>query len=512
MGNDQAEALGFLPHSASLEARIGALCGLTGSDIRSGNCDHDVLTAFIIDILDDPAFEAQPISVRTTILLKVTEIYTFTWHSSARRAIGSVQRVFKNILDEPMLDLSAAATAYDLLYFLYWSNAASLDEQAGFGYEVVRLFSDRLAFLRRCEMTVDRPSTRPKKIGYLAQFLTKEPGNPIANCSSVVLGLLADAAANYRPIVYAWMFYDETTCAEHERRGIMVRRITADSPADRILKTKAAIAADQPDVLITDMNTALPTVVFENRSAPVQIFYQFGMPFWPISQFDGVFHVWSSDPEQVSYATKRRFMLEIPFDFEQAGPLPNPERIALERAKFPQNRLIGTYGRLSKVTARFLQTIAEAIAGISDVTVVIGGTGDAAPVKEVLAAIPGGDRFIVVEGFVDGEVWGHLLDIFLDTFPQQGGASCMEMFGKGKPVISLFSRDMPNFIHLRVPSATAEEPSEYAAILRRLLVDPEAYRNACEDVVQWRRSLPTRVDYRNSLFSALEDVISSSRN
>jgi hypothetical protein len=214
-----------------------------------------------------------------------------------------------------------------------------------------------------------------------------------------------------------------------------VRAITAASPAERIALTEAAIRADRPDVLMTDMNASLPAVLFERRSAPLQVFYQFGMPIWPLRNIDAVFHVWDFDRALVGFDQAICTELTIPYDLTRFASTPDPELVASERAQLPLGRLIGTYGRLAKITPEFLRAVTDAISDIPDVTVVLGGVGDADPINRTLAALGMIGRCVVLAHHVNGHVWGHLMDVFLDTFPQPGGASCLEVIAKGKPVV-----------------------------------------------------------------------------
>jgi hypothetical protein len=467
------------------------------------------LAVHIIGLLLDPCFDALPQAERRTVLFRVLLIYSGSWNSAGRAIIPAVERVLAGLLAEPERDLDALCVAYDLLYFLYWCWDTSVADQVGFGSQVVAPFAAAIRAAEAPEPTGDKTlngqRTVNHRVGYLAEFVTPGPGNAIAVANRVLLRTLARAGKAYRPILYAWMFHDPGTLADYEALGVEVRAITAASPAERIALTEAAIRADRPDVLMTDMNASLPAVLFERRSAPLQVFYQFGMPIWPLRNIDAVFHVWDFDRALVGFDQAICTELTIPYDLTRFASTPDPELVAIERAQLPLGRLIGTYGRLAKITPEFLRAVADAISDIPDVTVVLGGVGDADPINRRLAALGMIGRCVVLAHHVNGHVWGHLMDVFLDTFPQPGGASCLEVIAKGKPVVSMFAGEAPNLMReQRVRSLVAGTVADYSAIVRQLLTKPMFYARACSETRALAARYPTEDDYLRDITRAID--------
>lgn len=462
--------------------------------------DYEQIADDVLALLSHPDFLSQGTAKPDAVLQHIFALYAGRWHVSGRRIIPAVEGVLARLVAEPEANLDPMCVAYDLLFFLYWCWSSSIRDQAGFSDNVVRPFAN--AVRADAGRSQDASST-PVLVGYLAQFITPSPGNAMAFTTEGVLKALCSDRSRYRPVLYAWMFHDDATVEKFEREGILVRRIAGNSPSERIAAVESAIRHDRPEVLITDMNTALPTVIFERRVAPIQVLYQFGMPFWPIENLDGVFQVWQTDSRQVGFSTKETFLLPLATTPEGLAPAIDASSIAAERARFPGGRLIGTYGRLAKITPEFLTAVASAIAQVPDVTVVLGGTGDGAPIRRTLETLGVANRFIVVDEYVDGRIWRQMLDIFLDTFPQQGGLSFREVMAAGKPVVSMFSEDMPNFSAEKVPYLVARRLEDYTVILQRLLSDPAFYRRAREDTDRLVRSAPTEADYAAALLRAI---------
>jgi hypothetical protein len=509
MGGVTASA-GELP-TGSLHDRIEHLHRIGSDEVPLAAFSPEALADHIIALLIDPCFGVLPQAERRIVLFRVLLIYSGSWHSAGRAIIPAVEHVLAGLLAEPEHDLDALSVAYDLLYFLYWCWDTSVADQLGFGSRVVARFAAAVRADQPPEPVRGRLPAN-QRVGYLAEFLTPGPGNAIAGANEVLLRILARAGKPYRPILYAWMFHDPGTLSKYEALGVEVRAISADSPAERIAMTEAAILTDRPDVLMTDMNASLPTVLFERRLAPLQVFYQFGMPIWPLRNIDAVFHVWDFDRAMIGFDPAICTELKIPYDLTRFAGAPDPQLMATERARLPAGRLIGTYGRLAKITPEFLGAVADAVSAIPEVTVVLGGVGDAAPINRALAALGMTDRCVVVAHHVNGHLWGHLMDVFLDTFPQPGGASCLEVIAKGKPVVSMLAGDAANLVReQRVPSLVANTVADYSAIVRRLLREPAFHARASAETRSLAASFPTEDDYLRNITRAI-DVLRARRS
>ena len=108
--------------------------------------------------------------------------------------------------------------------------------------------------------------------------------------------------------------------------------------------------------MVSDMNNAVPTALFSRRSAPVQIFLQAGLPLGRSRNLDAVFNSFGFDPEVAGWGQARIIGFNPPWDLALLDPLVSAEEIGRERAKLPQGRrLIGSYGRLAKVTEPYLK-------------------------------------------------------------------------------------------------------------------------------------------------------------
>ena len=246
--------------------------------------DMDRLAANLRDILSDHAFDEMDFESKLPLLKHVQAIYTRRYHLGGRSLIPFIERILFEALLTGEVGLDALCLLYDLLYFFYWFSSSNLDGQRGFGTKVVVPFSAAIrdgSACRKLPCRASRPLGRdPLRLGYLSQFAVRWPGNAIGPFIDHVLGGLSRYfPGRYRLVLYAWMFHDEASLVPLDGTDVTVRRFKAGSMTDRIGAIASAVAADEIDILITDMNSSLPTVLFERRIAPIQIYFQFGMPF-----------------------------------------------------------------------------------------------------------------------------------------------------------------------------------------------------------------------------------------
>ena len=471
------------PVSSELAAPIARLRLIGSSERPLATIPPADIAQEIQDILTEDKLERLSTEQISSVLSHVLAIYSQTWHSSGLALIPAVEGGSHRIFSDPQASLDSLCVAYDLLLFLYWCWNTSLDQQVRFGKTAVIPFTKAVSGRFPQSNLPSRPVSQ--RVGYLAEFITPGPGNAVAAANQGVLKALAAAFPSSPPILYAWMFHDPASLEALARQGVEIRAVSANSMTERIGKTRELIETDRPDVLITDMNTSLPSAIFAARSARIQIFYQFGMPVWPVKEVDAVFHVWSFSFAKAGLSGRRHWELSwIPREdlrrFTQPADkdLVDKERRDLGIAS--GGRLIGNYGRLSKITPQFIEAVADAISDRPGVTVLFGGTGDAEPIRRKIASLGMSDRFVIAERYVEGYVWGDLLDIFVDTFPFPGGASCREMVMKGKPVVGLVTSDAANLAYKRkVRCLVAKTPSAYSKILGRLLSNRNFFDKSC---------------------------------
>jgi tetratricopeptide (TPR) repeat protein len=509
-----AIALSQCPEHAEARSRLLEFAPDLSIEVVTG-IDFDRRAAELKAALDQAAADPAGLARQLALAETIFATYAHKWHHSGRTLLPGLEQVLQRALGTKEIGLEPLCKLYDGLYFLYWETGAEVEDLRGFSERVAAPFA---AAIRKGTGCAGLPSVTPRpmrsgplRLGYLAQYAHSGPGNAIGPFIDHVLGGLSrHFGGDYKLVLYAWMYHDDEALRCLEDTNVLIRRFDAGSTVERIAAVASAIAADEIDILITDMNTAVPTVLFERRAAPIQIFYQLGMPFWPLANIDAVFCVWPTEyiSPIAGFEVEKSFRIDLgPWNIEALAPEVDSAQITTERARFPKEaRLIGNYGRLVKITPEFLEIAAELLARHPDLIVLLGGTGDSTGIREFIATHGLTGRLELVNRYVDGHLWGHLLEVFLDTFPHGGGISCREMMAKGRPVISMQSPwPIKGKGWQGIPTADGRE--SYVEIASRLLTDPSFYEQVCAATRQVVASEPGYGDYAATLDCALTAIV-----
>lgn len=472
----------------SLAAAMARLTSLGGEEARA---KHDLFARDLAELLDaDPAsvpdFDAYLAALRHGF-----SYYFWSWDKRAcalhARMLGAIARW--PVTDDRHMALMCELT--DFLFFLVWCFEESSTRQSALLIEPLRLASEKFAAAAPPRDLGPPPAEGPYRIAWLGSYVQSQ------DAMSVALRVLAPPlrALGHELDVYAWRFVDEGFSAHLRGLGARVHELARPSAVETIHAVEALAQRERPDIVISDMNGGVPTALFSRRLAPVQIFLQAGMPAWPVRHLNGVFNSFGFDPAKAGWGDAAMLRFNAPWDLHEHNPPVPVEEIARERAALPAGvRLVGSYGRFSKVTRPYLQAVERILLRCPDVHFALGGTGDAAHIHAFLAASPVAARVSVQERFVPGHAWGHILDLLLDTWPVTGGISAREMLAKGKPVVTMYSEEMPAMMRQRDPALLATDWDAYVDRAVELLQDASAYAAASQRAVEMvRRFADARV-------------------
>ena len=497
--------------SQRYKERLAAFAALPIDSAESAaKADYELITADILELLSFSDSTALSASSMRKLLARITYFFGLRYHSGALRVAQALQPVVRHRLRQPTTTMDEASQFYDALYHLYWCASSTLRQQRGFSSGAIEPF---VGFLRSRTGNNDRRFDKPKppyRFIYLSQFTTGDPGNAHQSvCRSALFSIAEHQPARFQPTLYAWQYHDDATAAHFEAAGIPVRRFPEMTPAQRVEAIAQALNEDRADIVLTDSNTAVPAALFARRVAPIQIYYQLGMPFFPTNNVDHIFRMWDVQPETVGFDPEICQLMPCPWSEAEYNPPRDPAMVLAERTRLRiAPRLFGTFGRLAKITPEFVEIAARLLERHTDLAIAIGGTGDAGLIREVArqARIPS-ERFIVHDAYVDGHIWAHCLDVFLDTFPQQGGLSCREVIAKGVPVVSMSSPEMPNVSDERVPLLRAQSAQQYLEIASRLATDDNFRTQARSETRAFFQRMPSAAQYATAFAAGIEASI-----
>lgn len=311
-------------------------------------------------------------------------------------------------------------------------------------------------------------SKRAKKcIGILRDRLVAN--SPYKVELSLLANLLADEdfAREYEVKIYCMKLLekssdDERVIAHYRALGVEVVDVVScfntrgfyNSHLQKALAIKEALNRDEVSILISPNNGyGISDFILASRSAPLQVFYSHGNFVYDLPCLDvKMTHICQNKPrithegyEFVGVSVKMQERFYNP-------PLDEGARaeVARLRASFGADTLIiGTIGRLSKISAReYWQCVIESMRPYPQSVYVACGGGNYALIEEVILSCfddeEEGRAFLSrvhFMGYVDSALYGHIIDVWLDSFPHEQGESRLEYLAKGGLSLMMSKRD-----------------------------------------------------------------------
>ncbi len=458
----------------ALEGAIATLTSLGGEEAKARHADF---SASLVTLLQAPVAEVTDMARYQAALNHGFAYYFWKWDPRGGALYDPVCGAIARWAAEREPPLGLLCDLVDFIYFLVWCFEDSSTRQCQLLVAPLRAASEGFAKGAPGRRLPPPPpeDRQGLRIAWLGMFAVSD------NAMSIALRAVAPAlrAKGHKLDVYAWRFVDDPFRAEMKAAGAQLLEFAGGKAVDTIGAIEAQARQAPPDIVVSDMNNGVPTALFSRRLAPVQVFLQAGMPAWPVRPLHAVFNSFGFDAKEAGWGDAAMLRIDAPWDLAALNPAVPEADIAAERALLPQGtRLVGSYGRFPKVTQPYLQAVERILLRCPDITFVLGGTGDASHVKAFIAGSPAGERMVVQERWVAGHVWGHILELLLDTWPVTGGVSAREMLAKSKPVISCYSPEMPAIYRQRDPELVAPDWDRFVDIAVRLLQDGEAYAAA----------------------------------
>lgn len=207
---------------------------------------------------------------------------------------------------------------------------------------------------------------------------------------------------------------------------------------EKALTMRNSIINDEIDTLITSMNGyGIGNFLLSARCAPKQIFWSQGDFEYDVAGIDK--KITHMDIKSDHY---RYFFFNLPIDLTLYSPLIENIHVEKEREKYPLNAFIlGTIGRLVKLNDdTYLKTVADIMERNPHTIYIACGPGDNKEIIEKLKALGVYERFYF-PGMVNANVYGHIIDLWLDTFPLEQGESMTEYLAKGNAMVSMRKTD-----------------------------------------------------------------------
>jgi hypothetical protein len=453
-------------HDTDIDILIGRLTNLGGGEARAR---HDEFAADLRALLAARPEQVPDSDAWAAAIAHAHAYYAWSWDARVATLVPDLTRALAAWATATQPNLSPLLELADLLFFVGWCFEASNVRQC-------RLVLPGLAAAARGFARTARaaPTLRaaPPRICFLSMFAERR--NVMTLAPRLLINALLHALPGGCEIgMVAWRFAEPDFVEALRGDGVSVTVTTGKTAAERLAQVEEALARIAPDLVISDMNNAVPLAVYARRAAPVQVFLQAGLPAFPQVGLDAVFDSFGNGATETGWGTARVLPFRPPWDLEMLAPPPNPAEVAAERAILSgDGPLFGVYGRLVKLTPDYLHAVERILAAVPAARFAVGGTGDPAPIEAFARSSSVGARIQVQARFVPGHAWGRLLDLYLDTWPLTGGESVRESMAKGCPVVARHSAEMPALDLQRDPALLADDWDTFCSHAIRLLRDP----------------------------------------
>lgn len=200
------------------------------------------------------------------------------------------------------------------------------------------------------------------------------------------------------------------------------------------------------DIMIaTVSNNNVIDFLFASRTAPHQIYWSHGNFAYDIHGID--LRITHSDEAIDSSGTREGFNYQFffaPYDLNALRGKTPEINIIKERQKYPLNTVIlGSIGRVVKLeNDAYLEAVAEIMRRNSNTIYLACGSEGSAFIQSRLKKLGIEERFYFT-GFVNPHLYGHLIDLYLDTFPLGSGEALNEYLAKEKIAVILLQQNHP---------------------------------------------------------------------
>lgn len=199
---------------------------------------------------------------------------------------------------------------------------------------------------------------------------------------------------------------------------------------NKCMKLREKMVSDGIDIMIFTGNKAQSAFLASTRTAPKQFFWDHGNHEYDTLNIDK--RICHFDDGYRNGFEVERFKLSLLDKYlnpETDGIMEQAEKI---KASLPKHKVIlGSIGRIMKLSDEYIETVAEILRLNPEAIYLACGTGPVEDKRKKTQELGISDRFIFT-GWVDPHVYGHVIDVYLNTFPLVGGESVNEFVSKGE--------------------------------------------------------------------------------
>ena len=137
--------------------------------------------------------------------------------------------------------------------------------------------------------------------------------------------------------------------------------------------------------------------------------------------------------------------------------------------------VIGSFARYEKFTPEFLSLAKRCLTRIQNSVLILAGSNDQSRVVDFFSDEINRGKVIVL-GVVNTNIFGWMIDVFLEPFPVIAGFAALESLAKGKPVFTLECAGLGNYVASRDADLVFQSQTELVAKMSSVVKSTDEYR------------------------------------
>ncbi|MFA5216565.1 hypothetical protein [Sulfuricurvum sp.] len=471
-------------------------CGVSAED----------MTEYVRQILMPDSFFQNDSEAQSSILLWImTVIYTEPRYV-ASPAFFKLEKPLANIMLQTLESdmLAMAMQIYNVAHHILGNLFQTQKEMALFNEQFTKPISlYYIQFSGSLPKSISEQKNK-KKIAIIRDRLVNNSPHMVEYSLVKMLMEESEFTDRYDLYIYSVGYIEkeldnEKIISAYQQLGVTVKVIPNEWYAkgyyynhlEKAMLIRNDIIQEGIDIMIgTVSNNNIIDFLFATRSAVHQIYWSHGNFEYDLPNIDyKITHYVVPKEKSLEYHS---FLISQAKEFY--NPVIDPDSVKKERALYPADALVlGTIGRLVKMNSDdYLETIADIMHKNVHTIYLACGSGDSDTLKQKVKILGLEDRFYF-PGFVDPHLYGHIIDLYLDTFPLPSGESLAEYAGKGKPYVLMMNYDAltenlqilhDEFIELHGKARPfAFSKKDYIDVVNHLLSNSEALKKVTNYII-----------------------------
>jgi len=223
----------------------------------------------------------------------------------------------------------------------------------------------------------------------------------------------------------------------------------------KALKIRQRLISDEIDIIIGMHSRPEYNFLFTSRVSPKQLYWSHGNYAYNLENIDA--NIKHGDRRGLSEVHLDQTFLQFPdlLNVKHLNPDVSQESIDALRSTFSDDcTILGTIGRLNKInSSAYLDLIITLMQKNPKTIYLACGSGDASDIQKRVHEAGLDDRWFF-PGHVDTHLYGHIIDIWPNTFPHSQGLSTLEYMAKGNIVIQMITTHFSTIDMVETPFET----------------------------------------------------------